>query len=68
MKEVLDVVREFGFPTAVAIYALVRLEFHVLAITKELRLLNDAMIIHTAKTDDRKPRNRRSTDAACQGR
>lgn len=51
MKEILDVLREFGFPTAVAVYALVRLEFHVMSITSELRKLNDAMIVHVSKDD-----------------
>lgn len=68
MREILDVIREFGFPTTVAIYALVRLEFHVLAITKELRQLNEHMIVHAARTEDVDHPNRRRTDGAYQGR
>lgn len=49
MKEILDILREFGFPTMVALYALIRLEFHVMAITAELKRLNEAMLIHAAK-------------------
>jgi len=49
MMDVLAILREFGFPTMVAIYALVRLEFHVMNLAKELRKLNDSLIVHIAK-------------------